>query len=315
MRALRYQAYGPVADTVRWTEVARPDPGHGEVRVRVHFASLNPLDWKLVEGQFRVFAKSRPPAGIGTEFAGTIDALGANVAGPAAGTLVFGFIDPFRRPPGALQEFVVLPAQNVVPVPPGVDAAAAATLPVAAVSALQMCRSAHVGAGMRVLVHGAAGGVGSYAVQVVRALGAAAVATGSRASEAYLATLGADAQLDYAQPLERWGGPFDAVLDCASTLAPREAAAVLARGGHYVSTLPRLPGVVLDPLVNSFRRVKRHTLRLAARRADLDVLLRWMQDGRVRAAIGGILPASRAVEALARSKDGHVRGKLVVEFA
>lgn len=285
------------------------------MRVRVRFASLNPLDWKLVEGQFRLFAKSRPPAGVGVEFAGTIDALGAGVAEPGAGTLVFGFIDPFKQPPGALQDFVVLSAQDVVPVPPGVDPAAPATLPVAAVSALQMCRAAHVGAGMRVLVHGAAGGVGSYAVQIARALGAAVVATGSRASQPFLATLGADAQLDYTQPIERWGGPFDAVLDCATSLAPRDAAALLGRGGRYVSTLPRVPGIVLDPLVNPFRRTKRYTLRLAVRRPDLDVLLRWMQDGRVRAAISEILPAARTVEALARSKDGHVRGKLVIEFA
>ncbi len=314
MRALRYEAFGPVTEAAHWTEVACPDPGRGEARVRVDFVSLNPLDWKLVEGRFRLFAKSRPPAGIGVEFAGTVDALGAHVAAPAAGTPVFGFIDPFTQPPGALQDYVVLRAENLVPVPPGVEPAAAATLPVAAVSALQMCRAARVGAGMRVLVHGAAGGVGSYAIQVARALGATAVATGSRASQAFIATLGADAQLDYTQPLERWGGPFDAVLDCATSLAPRDAATLLARGGHYASTLPRFPGVVLDPIANPFRRTRRHTLRLAVRRADLAVLLRWMQDGHLCAPIGEVFPAARAVDALARSKGGHARGKLLVAF-
>jgi NADPH:quinone reductase-like Zn-dependent oxidoreductase len=315
MRALRYERFGPVAEVARWTDLPDPEPGPGQVRVRIAWASINPLDWKLVEGHFRWLAKSRPPCGIGAEFSGVVDALGPGVSAPAAGTRVLALINPFQRPPGALQTWAVVPATDVAALPDAVQLDAASTLPVAGLSALQMCRLAGVQAGQRVLVHGAAGGVGSYAVQVVRALGATAVATGSSASQGYIATLGAAAQLDYTQrPPAAWGGPFDAVLDCASSLAPADANALLGERGRYVATLPRFPGVVFDTLLNPLRARKRHALRLEPTPADLDLLLRWMAAGRLVAHLSARFPADAATTALAASKSGQARGKLVVRL-
>ncbi len=315
MRALRYERFGPVAEVARWTELPDPQPGPGQVRVRIAWASINPLDWKLVEGEFRWFAKSRPPCGIGAEFSGTVDALGPGVSKPAIGTRVVGFVNPFLQPPGVLQTFALVPADDVLAAPPGAALDALATLPVAGQSALQMCRLAGVQAGQRVLVHGAAGGVGSFAVQVVRALGATAVATGSAASQAFIAALGPQAQFDYrAQPPSAWGGPFDAVLDCATTFTATEVRTLLAPGGHCVTTLPRFPSVVLDPLLNPFRRSRRHALQLKPTRADMLTLLDWVADGRVQPRIGAHFEADDTVQALAQSKAGHARGKLVVRL-
>lgn len=315
MRGLRYDRFGPVADVARWTDLPDPGPGPGQVRVRIAWAAINPLDWKLVEGQFRWFAKSRPPCGIGAEFSGVIDALGAGVSQPAIGTRVFGFINPFNQPPGALQTHVLMPAEDVFVAPPGVALDALATLPVAGLSALQMCRIAQVRAGQRVLVHGAAGGVGSFAVQVVRALGASAVATGSATSQAFIAALAPQAQFDYrAQPPSAWGGPFDVVLDCATTLTAADVRTLLAPGGRYVTTLPRFPSVVLDPLLNPFRGTRRYALQLKPTRADLQTLLEWVADGRLQPRISQHFDAEDAVQALAQSKAGHARGKLVVRL-
>jgi NADPH2:quinone reductase len=315
MRALRYERFGPVGEVARWTVVADPLPGPGEVRVRVAWASINPLDWKLVEGQFRLLAKSRPPCSIGTEFSGTVDALGAGVAGPAVGTRVLAFVNPFERRPGALQGLALARATDIIAVPETIALDAAATLPAAGQSALQMCRLAGVAAGRRVLVHGAAGGVGSFAVQIVRALGARAVATGSSASQTFIAALQPDLQFDYTQqPVSTWGGPFDAVLDCASTLTAADIASLLAAGGRYVSTLPKFPGMLLDPLLNPFRRTRRHALRLTPSRADLQTLLQWLVEGRVRPRISAYFAAADAVRALEQSKAGRARGKLLVRL-
>lgn len=314
MRALRYDIFGPVAAVARVTEVAQPRPKAGEVLVRVRFASINPLDWKLVEGQFKRFAKSKPPAGVGTELSGTVEALGSGVKGPAIGTPVVGFINPMARPPGALQQFVALAAGDVLPVE-AADLEGACTLPVAGISALQMCRLAGVGNGDRVLVHGAAGGVGSFAVQIVRMLGGTAVATGSRQSQATLATLGPETRIDYTSlPADSWGGPFAVVLDCASTLGTDAVATLLSGGGRYVRTLPALPSVLFDPLLNALRPIKRFTLRLNPNAEDLRTLLTWLRRERIKPLITERFTLANAVAALERSQTGHARGKLVASI-
>jgi NADPH:quinone reductase-like Zn-dependent oxidoreductase len=312
MRALRYDAFGPVSTVARLVETAQPRPAPGQVLVRVRFASINPLDWKLVEGEFRLLAKSKPPAGIGTEFSGLVEALGSGVARPAIGTPVLGFINPMARPPGALQQYVAVDAKDVLPVE-ATDLEAACTLPVAGVSALQMCRLVEVRSGNRVLVHGAAGGVGSFAVQVVRMLGGRPVATGSRLAQPTLAALEPEARIDYtAQRVEAWGGPFNAVLDCASTLGGADIAVLLAGGGRYVRTLPAFPSVLLDPLLNPLRPIKRFTLRLKQNPEDLRTLLTWMRRGRINPLISERFPFGDAAVALERSRTGRARGKLVV---
>lgn len=312
MRALRYDTFGPVVQVARLVELAQPRPAAGEVLVRVRYASINPLDWKLVEGHYRLFAKSRPPTGIGAEFSGIVEAIGSGVRAPAVGTPVVGYIDPMKRPPGALQEYVALPARDVQAVD-AADLESACTLPVAGVSALQMCRLANVVSGSRVLVHGAAGGVGSFAVQIVRALGGRPVATGSRHSQQFLAELQPDARVNYtSQAGASWGGPFDAVLDCASTLGAADLASLLPDGGRYVRTLPAMPSVFVDPLLNALRPIKRFTLRLAPNIDDLRTLLNWLRRGRIRPLVSERFALADAVAALERSRSGQARGKLVV---
>lgn len=315
MRAYRYDAFGPVAAVVQMVEAAQPRPGPGQVLVRVRFASINPLDWKLVEGEFKLLAKSKPPAGVGCEFSGTIEAHGSGVSAPAIGASVVGYIDPMARPPGALQQFVVVDAKSLQPVD-AADLEAACTLPVAGVSALQMCRLAEVKSGQRVLVHGAAGGVGSFAVQVVRMLGGRAVATGSPQSQRVLDVLGVEARVDYTtQALDQWGGPFHAVLDCSSTLGGTDIATLLAAGGSYVRTLPAFPALLFDPLLNPLRPLKRYTLRLKPNADDLRTLLTWLRRGRLTPYISQRFAFADAVAALELSRSGKAHGKLVVRIA
>ena len=315
MRALRYDAFGPLASVVRLVETAQPRPARGQVLVRVQFAAVNPLDCKLVEGEFKRIFKSKPPAGIGTEFGGTVEALGPGVVMPKIGTPVVGFLDPTARAPGALQQFVAVDARDVLAVD-AADLETASTLPVAGVAALQMCRLAEVKGGDRVLVHGAAGGVGSFAVQIVRILGARPVATGSRLSQAVLESLAPEAVVNYAtQKVSAWGGPFTAVLDCASTLGDADIAELLPNGGRYVRTLPAFPSMLLDPLLNATRPVKRFTLRLKPNTDDVRALLNWTRRGLLKPLISERVALANALAALEQLQAGRAHGKLVVRVA
>jgi len=315
MRAWRYDAFGPVGAMARLVETAQPRPGRGQVLIRVHYASINPLDWKLVEGEFKLLAKSKPPAGIGTEFSGVVEAIGSGVTALKIGTPVVSYIDPMSRPPGALQEHVAVDAATVVPIE-ATELPVACTLPVAAMSALQMCRLGEVKSGHRVLVHGAGGGVGSFAVQVVRALGGRPVATGSRLSQALIRELQPEAAIEYTtQRVDNWGGPFNVVLDCASSLGGHDVGVLLSRGGTCVRTLPSIPAVAFDPLLNMMRPIKRYTLRLKPNAEDLRTLVGWLRRGRIKPVVGERFSFANAVQALERSRSGKARGKLVVQVS
>jgi NADPH:quinone reductase-like Zn-dependent oxidoreductase len=199
-----------------------------------------------------------------------------------------------------------------VPVPDNVPLDQAAALPVAGLSALRMCRVARIERGRRVLVHGAAGGVGHLAVQIARNLGAQVTATGSAASQTLLRWLRPSLVVDRAAPIATWGGPFDAVLDCATTLSPADLKALLASDGHYVATTPRFPQVVVDTVLNLVRRGKRSVLMLKVERTDLESLMQQVAAGHLRVAVERAYPLKDAAQALAHSRSGQVRGKVVV---
>ncbi len=314
MRALVQQAYGPVETSVGVEEVRLPKPSGNEVCVRVRYAGVNPLDWKLVEGHYKWMSKARPPCGVGFDLAGEVHDAGRGAARFVQGTRVAGLIPAFKRPPGSIAQYARVPARLLVVVPDGVPLDQAAALPVAGLSALQMCRMAKIGPGTRVLVHGASGGVGHLAVQIARNLGGTVTATASAASHPLLQSLGVDRVVDRADPPATWGGPFDAVLDCATTLAPSDLDSLLAPDGHHVATTPRFPRVVLDTVLNLIRRGQRHVLMLKLDRVDLEALMRQVADGSLRVAVERVFPLGDAAQALARSRAGHVRGKLVVSI-
>jgi NADPH:quinone reductase-like Zn-dependent oxidoreductase len=306
------RAYGPVESSVGIEEVPVPAPAATDVRVRVRFAGINPLDWKLVEGHYKWMSRARPPCGVGFDLAGEVHDVGGGAARFARGARVAGLIPAFQRPPGAIAQYALVPAHLLVKVPDNVPLDQAAALPVAGLSALQMCRMARVERGRRVLVHGAAGGVGHLAVQIARNLGAEVTASGSAASQVLLRWLRPALVVDRAAPLATWGGPFDAILDCTTTLAPADLKILLASDGRYVATTPRFPRVMVDTVLNLVRRGRRSVLMLKLDTADLELLMKQVAAGHLRVAVEHAYSLADAAKALAQSRAGHVRGKVVV---
>jgi NADPH:quinone reductase-like Zn-dependent oxidoreductase len=313
MRAYRYHTFGTPP---RLDDVPVPEAGAGEVLVRVRYAALNPVDWKIADGKFRFLVKGGRPRTMGGDFAGEVAGVGAGVARLRAGDRVHGFVDPFQRPAGTFADFVPVPEDFAFPLPAEIDFRVGAALPCAGVTAVVLCELGKVARGSRILVNGASGGVGHMAVQVAKARGAMVTATASSARREFVMSLGADAFVDYAQtPADRWPAGFDTVIDCVPNLPRHSHGRLVARGGRYVSTLPDAATYLVDPLLNRVGRLKRHAVMLAPSAAAYQELHAYVRNGQLRCEIEAEYPLEQAAAAIERSRSGRVRGKLVIRVA
>ncbi|MCC6377545.1 MAG: NAD(P)-dependent alcohol dehydrogenase [Burkholderiales bacterium] len=320
MRALRYDRYGP-PEVLEVVDLDEPVPREGELKIRVRAASLNPLDAKIRAGHLRLLPMvDRPPRGNGVDFAGEIVGTGGGVSGYFPGMRVFGSLSPFRRA-GSFAEYVCAAPDRIAATPDAVTDAVAATLPIAAGTAVQAFTvDAPLERGMTALVIGAAGGVGHFAVQFAKHVGAHVTATCGADNLDFVRSLRADVVLDYtADDGIRPGARYDAVFDVAGRSSWRTVREVLAPEGIYLNTNGSA-SAVLATMAGTL------TSRLAGRQRVVGLMLRggapaWQRLAalaqarslvpHVRATIGlaGVAEAQRAIER------GHGRGKVVVDPA
>lgn len=317
MRAVRYERYGP-PDVLRVVEVPEPAAATGEMCVRIEAASLNPIDFKLREGALRLVPLSKsPPRTTGLDFAGVIVAVGGGATQWQVGQRVFGSLSPFGRE-GSCAQRCVVDARQVVAIPETVSFETAACLPIAAGEAVQaLADDAKLAAGQHVLIVGAAGGVGHFAVQFARHLGAQVTGVCGPDNVAFVQGLGADHVVDYrATDVLSLGTNFDVVFDAASVLDWRTSQRLLRRGGAYASTAGSasaavLTGVggVLAPLLGG-TRARNVMLRSGApawrRLAGLAA------QGALVAHVARRIGLDEVAHAQAEMARGHGRGKIVV---
>ena len=317
MRALQYSRYGP-PDVLEVVEIDEPVPFAGEVKVRVHAAGLNPVDGKIRAGHLRFLPiADRPPRGCGLDFAGEVVGSGGAVANVFPGMRVFGSLSPFRRA-GAFAEFVcVLPAR-IAPMPATLGYAEAAALPIAAGTAAQaLVDHARVAPGQRVLVNGAAGGVGHFAVQLAHHLGAHVTGTCGPDNVAFVRSLGADVVIDYtASDFTTGTEPFDAIFDATGQSSWRRCRAVLAPRGVYVNTSPDARAVVTtlaDRVAAGLVRQRVVGLVLHGGAEAWRRLARLVDERAMAPHIRATVGLADVAEAQRRMDTGHGRGKVVVD--
>lgn len=318
MKAIVRERYGS-ADVLRHTDVPRPAAGPGQVLVRVHACSLNFGDRVALRGEptfIRLaWGLRRPRVTIlGRDVAGTVVEVGPNVSRWQPGDEVFGEMD--QR---GFAEYVAAPADHLARKPAGVSFEQAATLPVAATTALQALRRGGVAAGSRVLVNGASGGVGTFAVQLAADLGAQVTGVCSTRNADLVRSLGAEV-VDYTREDFTSGDrSYDVIFDLAGGHRLAAFRRVLAPGGVYLSS-SGTGGRVLGPLphllkVTALGAVTRQRLRVVAARrdiADLDHLAALVAAGRITPVIERTHPLSAAADVFRALETDHARGKIVL---
>ncbi len=320
MKAIVNRRYGP-PDGLRCENVAIPIPKPSEVLIRVRAASVNPLDWHMMRGTpyfLRLIAGlSRPRfAGVGVDAAGDVEAVGGKVSAFRPGDAVFGACR------GAFAEFATASESSLAAKPDAVTYEHAATVPIAALTALQGLRDAgRVSSGQRVLVNGAAGGVGTFAVQIAKAFGAQVTGVCSTKNVAVVQGLGADRVIDYlrddftADTLR-----YDVLFDCVGNHPLSACRRVLTPAGRHILVgapssnwmLGAVAVALAAPLVSTLRSQKVIPMLGKPRRRDLQLIAEWIAQGTVRPLIDRRYSLCDVPRAIAHLETAHATGKVVI---
>lgn len=305
MRAAVIRSYGE-PDVVELTDVDEPLLGPDAVLVEMASAGVNPVDWKVVAGALQGSFPSHLPLIPGWDVAGTVTAVGPAITDVAVGDRVAAYARKDSIEHGTYAERVAVPWRTVAPVPPGVDLTVAGALPLAALTAEQLLDAAQVTAGDTVLVHGASGGVGSFAVQLAALRGARVIGTAGEGNHDYVRGLGAEPLTYGADLVEnvRAAAPtgVDAVIDLFGGEALAATPQLVAAGSRVASvseadTVKKLGGIYVFVRPDA---------------GMLTRLLRLVAGGALAVEIARTFPLEHAADALAAVKQGHTRGKVVL---
>lgn len=325
MQAVVQDGYGEAEDVLRVEEIDRPDIGDDEVLVRVLAAGVDRGVWHLMTGlaypiRLAGYGIRAPKTRVrGREVAGRVEAVGRHVTTLQPGDAVFGVGE------GCFAEYATARPDKLAYMPKNLTAEQAAAVPVSALTALQGLRDrAHVRPGQQVLVVGASGGVGTFAVQVAKALGAEVTGVASSPKVDLVRSIGADEVIDYTrEDFTRTGRRYDVILDTGGhrsltdlrrALTPRGTLVIVGSetGGRWLGGLDRqLRALMLSPFVGQ----KLGTFVSSENAPDLIALTELIESGAVTPVIDTVYPLSETPAAIQRMRDGHARGKVVVAVA
>jgi NADPH:quinone reductase-like Zn-dependent oxidoreductase len=325
MKAVVQDRYGPAPeDLFRIAQIDRPTIGDGEALVRVHAASVDRGTWHIMAGlpyplRFAGFGVRRPKyANPGRSLAGTVEDVGAGVAGFAPGDEVYGTCN------GSFAEYAAAPADQLAPKPVNLTFEQAAAAPISAVTALQGLRDrGRVQPGHQVLIVGASGGVGTFAVQIAKAFGAEVTGVCSTSKMDLVRSLGADHVIDYTADDADGGPRYDVILDTGGhrslrrlrrTLTPRGTLVIVGSetDGRWLGGFDRtIRAMLLSPFVSQ----NLAPLASSENAADLIVLTGLIESGQVTPVVDRTYPLEEAALAIRHMLDGRVRGKVVVDVS
>jgi NADPH:quinone reductase-like Zn-dependent oxidoreductase len=290
-------------------DAPEPQAAEGEVMIRVHATAVTPTEFNWFPTWKTAAQTPRPfPIILSHEFSGVVEALGPGVTDVALGDAVYGLNDWFRN--GAQAEFCVARAAELAPKPQSLDHVHAAVVPISALTAWQgLFDRGGLNAGQRVLIHGAAGGVGIFAVQLADWRGAHVIVTASADNLAFVRTLGADEVIDYkATRFEDVAHDIDLVFDGVGGETLTRSWALLKPAGRLV-TIATASEAVTEP------RVRDAFFIVESKRAQLREIARLLDEGQLRPIVEAVFPLADARRAYARAQHGGMRGKIVLRVA
>jgi NADPH:quinone reductase-like Zn-dependent oxidoreductase len=290
-------------EQLKLEEKPRPEPSSGEVLVRVHAAGVNPIDWKIRQGLLKDFQPVTFPYTPGIEVAGVVEEVGSGVTAFELGQAVYGQVAA-----GAYAEYLTVPVEALALKPQTLSFTEAATVPVGATTAWRTLFD-HGGlkAGQRVLIVGAAGGVGLFAVQLAKWKGAQVIGTASTANLEFVRSLGADTVVDYTTtPVESVVQEVDLVLDGVGAGTLLSSLAALRRGGTLIS----IAGP--PPQEQAQAHGVRAMMSRGAASVPLQTLTRLIEEGYLKVTVGKTFALSEVQQAHEYGQDGHGRGRIVL---
>lgn len=333
MKAFVLTRYGG-AEATELRDMPVPTPGPGEVLIRVHAAGLNPVDFKIRDGKLKVVQGYRMPVVMGNELAGTVEACGAGVTAFEPGDRIYARVPKDRM--GAFAEFAAVPADHAALLPAGLDFATAAGVPLAGLTALQALRDElQLKPGSRVFIPGGAGGVGTFAIQLAKWLGAEVTTTASPRGRALVERLGADRVIDYTrQDFAREVRDMDGAFDLIGSDTLEKCFGIVKPGATVVSVagMPEPLTATKDlgrgPLLASLFWFASFGLRAKARRhgvtyrylfmhpsgAELAELAALIDRKALEPVIDRIFPFADITDAIAYLESGRAKGKVVVRM-
>ena len=317
MKAVVYDEYGP-PEVLKLREVDMPVPQDDEVLVRVHAASVNQWDWDFVRGKpllVRLGGWRKPQYTIlGADIAGVVEAVGGNVTRFRPGDEVFGDISGSGW--GGFAEYAAVGENALALKPAGLSFEQAAAVPQAAVLALQALRQGGVRPGLQVLINGAGGGVGTFAVQLAKSFGAEVTGVDSPAKLEMVRSIGAEHVIDYtAEDFTRTGRRYDLILDVAAHHSVFAYERALNRGGSYVlvgGSTPALLQVLVIGALMPIARKKKMSLLMHTPNKELRTVSDLIETGRIAPVIDRRYPLSRVAEAVRYLGEGNAQGKVVI---
>lgn len=318
MKAIVYHNYGS-PDVLKCEELEKPAPSDDEVLIKVRAASVNVLDWRLVSGKplfirLMVVGLRKPKlTRPGVDMAGVVEAVGRNVTQFKPGDEVFGVAR------GAFAEYVCAIEDKLALKPANISFEEAAAVPVAAITALQGLRMGRISPGQKVLVDGASGGVGTFAIQIAKSFGAEVTAVCSTTRMDTARSIGADHCIDYTrEDFTRSGQRYNLILAANarhSIFAYRRA---LRPNGIYVMAgaggAQMIQGMLLGPLLSLIGRKKMRFFMAKANKKDLDLLKDLLESGKIVSVIDRRYALAEVAEAFRYMEEGHARGKVVINF-
>jgi NADPH:quinone reductase-like Zn-dependent oxidoreductase len=307
MKAVRLRERGG-PERLLYEEAPTPTPGPGDALVRVHACGITPTELTWGTTYTTSTGASRLPTIPGHEVSGAVEALAPGVTDPAVGTEVYARIDFWRD--GACAEYVLVRAADLAPKPVSLSHVAAAAAPLSALTAWQaLFDHGHLSKGQRVLIHAAAGGVGTYAVQLAHWCGAHVIGTARAANAEFLRGLGADEVIDYsAVRFEDVVREVDVILDNVGGDTLERSWGVVKKGGVLVTVADSVPAGKAEQY--GIRAVE---FIVEPSRAQLIEIARLIDSGKLRPIIEATFPLSQARQAFERGLEGHSRGKIVLQ--
>jgi len=321
MKAIVYHRYGS-PDVLSYEEMAKPAPAENEVLIRVRAAAVNPYDWYFMRGEpyaVRIMARGlRKPKDprLGADVAGEIEAVGRSIRQFKPGDAVFGSCK------GAFAEYTCASESKLAIKPDNVTFEQAASVPIAAFTALQGLRDkGKIQPGQKVLINGAAGGVGTFAVQIAKSLGAEVTGVCSTRNVEMVRSIGADQVVDYTQEdFTKSARRYDVILDCVGNHSFSECRRVLNPRGIYVGAGGTSDNWMIGPLTSAIKAlvlswfVSQKQVMVLAKpsKEDLTIMGKLMESGKVTPVIDRSYSLSEVPDAIRYLEAGHARGKVVI---